>query len=72
MCWIVLVMGAVMVISGAFLLFRFFLGHGRERPEIAGQARTESMILGGLLSSVGLLLVLLGVTGTICNALGIS
>ncbi len=72
MCWIALVVGAAMLIAGTFLLFRFFLGHGSQRPEIAGPARTESMILGGLLSSVGLLLVLLGVTGTICNALGIS
>jgi hypothetical protein len=72
MCWIPLGLGALMLVVGVTLLVRFFSGHGRDRPEIASQARTESMILGGLLSSIGLLLLILGIVAETCFLIGVS
>ena len=72
MCWIPLSLGALMVAGGAFLIVRFFAGHGSARPEVATVGRTESMIVGALLASVGLLMLVLGITGVICRGLGIG
>lgn len=72
MCWLPLVVGAAMMIAGAMLLLRYFLARAENRPEVAGTGRTESMLVGALLVSVGPLLLILGLTGTICNRLGIG
>lgn len=72
MCWLPLVVGAAMSVAGIVLLTRYFLGTGENRPEVAGIGRTESMLIGALLVSVGPLLLVLGITGTICNRLGIG
>jgi len=72
MCWIPLTLGALMVVGGAFLIVRFFAGHGAARPEVATVGRTESMIVGALLTSVGLLMLVLGVTGVICERFAIG
>jgi len=65
-------LGALMVVGGAFLIVRYFAGHGDARPEVATLGRTESMIVGALLTSVGLLMLVLGVTGVICERLAIG
>jgi hypothetical protein len=65
-------LGALMVVGGAFLVVRYFTGHGAARPEVATLGRTESMIVGALLTSVGLLMLVLGVTGVICERLAIG
>lgn len=72
MCWLPLVVGAAMLVAGVVLLTRYFLGTGENRPGVAGLGRTESMLIGALLVSVGPLLLILGVTGAICNRLGIG
>lgn len=72
MCWIPLTLGALMVVGGAFLIVRFFAGHGTASPEVANLGRTESMIVGALLTSVGLLMLVLGATGVICARLGVG
>ena len=72
MCWIPLVLGVFMTGGGAFLIIRFFTGSGRERPEVASVGRTESMIVGVILSSVGLLVLLLGVFGVATNCFGLG
>ena len=71
MCWIPLVLGALMLVFGVVLLVRFFTGHGSQRPEVASQWRTESMIVGALLSSIGLLLLILGVVAQTWFVFGI-
>jgi hypothetical protein len=72
MCWIPLTLGVLMIAGGAFLIVRFFAGHGGARPEVATVGRTESMIVGALLASVGFLMLVLGITGVICQGLGIG
>ena len=72
MCWTGLVLGGAMTFAGVALLVRFFGGHGAQAPETASPGRTESMILGALLASIGPLLFLLGITGLLCDALGIG
>jgi hypothetical protein len=72
MCWIPLSLGAVMVLAGILLIVRFFLGQGSTSPEVATVGRTESLIVGALLSSIGTLVLVLGVTGVICQRLGVG
>ena len=72
MCWIPLVLGASMMVGGAVLLVRFYAGRAENRPDVAGLARTESMVLGALLVSIGFLVTVLGITGVICIGLGIA
>ncbi len=72
MCWIPLVLGVLMTAGGAYLIVRFFTGHGRQRPEIATTRRTESMIVGVILTSVGFLVLLLGVFGVLTGCFGLG
>ena len=72
MFWLALGIGAIMMVVGLVLLIRFFAVGGPGHVEAAGAARTESMVLGALMASLGLLLAILGITGTICSNLGIT
>lgn len=72
MCWIGVGLGAIMMVVGLTLLVRFFSVGGVGHVQAAGAARTESMVLGALLLSIGLLLSILGATGVICTGLGVS
>lgn len=72
MCWIPLLLGVFMTGGGAFLIVRFFSGHGRERPEVATPRRTESMIVGVILTSVGFLVLLLGIFGVMSDCFGLG
>lgn len=71
MCWILLAIWLAMLVVGTVLLVRFFFARGIG-PETASSARTESMILGALMASVGLLVTILGVTGALCERFGIG
>ena len=71
MCWIPMVLGAVMVVGGAAMILRFYRGRGAEAPEIASPTRVETLILGAVLTSIGTLVLILGLTGAICTNLGI-
>lgn len=72
MCWTALTIGIVLLATGAVVLVRFFAVGGSGHVELAGQGRTESMVLGAAMASLGLLLSILGATGTICRSLGIA
>lgn len=72
MCWLMLTLGAIMMIGGAVAIVTFFAAHGARRSEIASVARTETMVLGVLLVTTGFLLLAFGVTGTVCRSLGIG
>ena len=72
MCWILLAIGLALLAVGTVLLVRFFFARGANDPERAGAGRTETMILGALMASVGLLVTLLGVTGALCERFGIA
>lgn len=72
MCWIPMTLGAAMIVVGVVLLIRFFTGHGAVRPEVATPARTESVLVGAALTSVGTLMLALGITGAICQWLGVT
>jgi hypothetical protein len=72
MCWIPLTLGALMVAGGIGLIARFYLGHGQARPEVASVGRTESLLVGALLASIGTLVLILGVTGAVCQRLGLA
>jgi hypothetical protein len=72
MCWVPLTLGAVMIVGGATLIVRFYLGRGAAAPEVASPSRVETLLLGALLTSVGTLLFVLGLTGAICTRLGIA
>jgi hypothetical protein len=61
-----------MIVVGLVLLVRFFAVGGPGHVEAAGAARTESMVLGALMASLGLLLAILGATGAICTNLGVT
>ena len=72
MCLLALILGMVSMLAGAVLVIRFFVSHGPRRSEVADVNRTESMLIGALLVSIGFLLTALGATGTICQHLGIG
>lgn len=72
MCWVPTLLGAAMLAGGTVLLITFWRGRGANAPEVAAPARVESMILGALLTSIGTLVFVLGLTGVICTALGIT
>ena len=72
MCWLALGIGGIMLVVGLVFLIRFFAVGGPGHVEAAGAARTESMVLGALMASLGLLLAILGATGAICTNLGIA
>lgn len=72
MCVLMLSFGIAMLAAGAVLIVRFFLAHGAARAELASVTRTETMVLGAVLVSVGFLLTVFGATGTICQRLGIG
>ncbi|MDZ7707810.1 MAG: hypothetical protein U5J97_07945 [Trueperaceae bacterium] len=72
MCWLLLAIGVAMLIIGSVLVVRFFSARGANAPETAGSGRTETMILGAMLASVGLLLGILGTTGALCARFGIG
>lgn len=72
MCWIPLSLGALMMAGGIGLIARFYLGRGEVRPEVASVGRTESLLVGALLASIGTLVLVLGVTGAICQRLGLA
>ncbi len=70
MCWFMLVLGALMLVIGTAAVVRYFTGHGARRAEVASVARTESMVLGVAAVTIGFLLLVFGVTGTVCQTLG--
>lgn len=72
MCWLSLTLGLLMTAGGVALIVRFFAGRGANLPELAGVGRTESMIMGVLLASIGPLLLYFGATGAICRGLGLG
>ena len=72
MCWFMLVLGALMLVIGTAAVVRYFSGHGARRAEVASVARTESMVLGAAAIAIGFLLLAFGVTGTVCQSLGIG
>lgn len=72
MCLVAFILGMVSTLAGAVLVIRFFVAHGPRRSEVADVNRTESMVVGALLVSIGFLLTVLGATGTICHHLGIG
>jgi len=72
MCWILLAIGVAMLMIGSILIVRFFSARGANDPETASSSRTETMILGAMLVSIGLLLGILGVTGALCERFGIG
>ena len=71
MCWIPMLLGAAMLVAGAMMIVRFYRGRGAEAPEVASASRVESLLLGVLLTSIGTLVFILGLTGAICTSLGI-
>lgn len=72
MCVLMLSFGIAMLVAGTVLVARFFTAHGASRAEVASVARTEGMVVGVLLVSIGFLLAAFGATGTICQRLGIG
>ncbi len=72
MCWIPMVLGAAMLVAGAVMIVRFYRGHGSDAPEVASATRVETLLLGVVLTSLGTLVFILGLTGAICTSLGIA
>jgi hypothetical protein len=72
MCWLMLMLGAAMMVGGGIAIVTFFTAHGARRAEVASVARIEALVLGVVLVTVGFLLLALGVTGTVCQSLGIA
>jgi hypothetical protein len=72
MCWILIVLGAAMLVFGVFLLVRFAVGRGAASPMVATLNRTQSMVIGALLTSIGFLLLVLGATDAVCIRLGLA
>jgi hypothetical protein len=72
MCWIILGLGSSMVLAGIVLLTRYYVGRGTDHPEVASVTRTEDMIVGALLVSLGILLVALGGSGAVCVRLALG
>lgn len=72
MCVSLIALGAAMLVVGIALIIRFFAGRGPNRPDVADTGRTESMIFGALLVALGPLLLFLGLTEAVCQAIGLG
>lgn len=72
MCWIPMSLGVLMVGGGAYLIVRFYRGRGAQAPEVASPTRVETLLVGALLTSVGTLVFLLGLTGALCRFFGVT
>ncbi|MFN2321697.1 MAG: hypothetical protein ABR510_01885 [Trueperaceae bacterium] len=72
MCWIPLALGAAMLVGGSVMIVGFYRGHGAQAPEVASPTRVEMLLLGVLMTSIGTLVFILGLTGAICTSLGIA
>jgi len=72
MCWIPLTLGSLMIVAGVVLIARFYLGRTGERLPAMSFGPTQSLIVGVILTSVGTLVAILGITGAICTRLGIG
>lgn len=71
MCWIPMVLGFAMIGAGAYLIIHFYRGQGARAPEVASFTAVDTVFVGVILTSIGTLVFLLGVTGLICKVLGI-
>lgn len=70
MRWFTMVLGAAMVVGGVAMIVRFYRGRGAKAPEVASPTRVESLLVGALLTSIGTLVFILGLTGVIGASLG--
>lgn len=72
MCWIPMVLGFAMIAGGTYLIIHFYRGRGAQAPEVASPTAVETIFVGVILTSIGTLVFLLGVTGVVCRSLGIT
>jgi uncharacterized membrane protein YphA (DoxX/SURF4 family) len=61
MTWLLALLGALMLLVGAYFVLRFWLPRVQGQGEVATARRTWSMLVGALLTTVGTLVLILGV-----------
>lgn len=63
-CQLISLLGVVMVVVGWTFIIIFF--QKRNHPETADAMHVERMMLGVIIETMGFLLLILGVSGSIC------
>jgi flagellar biogenesis protein FliO len=67
-----MVLGFAMIGVGTYLIVRFYRGRGAQAPEVASPTAVETIFVGVILTSIGTLVFVLGLTGVICRVLGVA
>jgi len=60
MTWLLALLGALMLLVGAYFVLRFWLPRVQGQAEVATARRTWAMLVGVLLTTVGTLVLILG------------
>jgi uncharacterized membrane protein len=65
MCWFPIVLGLVMMIVGGTIVLRYWTREPDERPSKASARLTMGMLVGALLTTIGTLVLILGIVGAV-------
>jgi uncharacterized membrane protein len=65
MCWFPIVLGLVMMIVGGTIVLRYWTREPDERPAKASARLTMGMLVGALLTTIGTLVLILGIVGAV-------
>jgi hypothetical protein len=65
MCWFPIVLGLVLMVVGGAIVLRYWTREPDERPSKASARLTMGMLVGALMTTIGLLVLVLGVTGAV-------
>lgn len=65
MCWFPILLGAVLAAGGGVTVVRFWSREPEERPSKATARRTMVMLVGALATTIGVLVMVLGLVGAI-------
>jgi uncharacterized iron-regulated membrane protein len=63
MCWFPIVLGLVLMVIGGSIVLRYWTREPDERPSKATARLTMGMLVGALMTTIGLLVLILGIVG---------
>jgi uncharacterized membrane protein len=63
MCWFPIALGLVMMVVGGVIVLRYWTREPDERPSKASARLTMGMLVGALMTTIGVLILILGIAG---------
>jgi hypothetical protein len=63
MCWFPIALGLVLMVIGGSIVLRYWTREPDERPSKATARLTMGMLVGALMTTIGLLVMILGIVG---------